>query len=180
MMPMKRLRTPTTRNLVSKLIQNQIHILQHSQIHSGRLHYSILSSPQTHAIDSPQSMTYHLLYEVSLLLFLSFISIFLQEGTWNAPNSILVLHNGNGSMGEALCHPPRRIVIKPTPCISHQSINATRKETTPLPSNRVMNQTKPIQPVKQAVTTSVQNRRAFHSFPWNDGFGGAFYPPFML
>lgn len=125
-------------------------------------------------------MAHHLLYGVSLLLFLSFIPVFLQEGTWNAPNSISVLHNGNGSVGEALYHPPRRIVIKPTPCISHQPTNATMKEATPLPSNRVMNQTKPIQPVKQVITTSAQNRRAFHSFPWNDGFGGAFYLPFML
>ena len=125
-------------------------------------------------------MAYHLLYGVSLLLLLSFISIFLQEGTWNAPNSILVLHNGNGSVEEALCHPPRQIVIKPTPRISHQPANATKKEAMPLPSNRVMNQTKSIQPVKQVVTTSAQNQRAFHSFPWNDGFGGASYLPFMF
>ena len=125
-------------------------------------------------------MAHHLLYGVSLLLLLSFILVFLQEGTWNAPSNILVLHNGNGSVKEALYHPPRRIVITPTPRISHQLTNATRKEATPLPSNRVMNQTKPIQSVKQVVTTSAQSRRAFHSFPWNDGFGGASYPFFML
>ena len=120
-------------------------------------------------------MIYCLFYGMSVLFLLSFLPLLLQEGAWKTPNVLYVLYDGNENLKEALFLPSDEAVETPISYSTTQSDDEMSEEEVIPPSNRIMNETIPTQPVETIVSTNSLSRRSFHPFPWNDGFGSCHF-----